>query len=135
MHRVKYRTYEVTQRSEGKTPWQNHTPEQKKQIVCEKFLPLCLLQPSFLTSHKKQDSAAAVSIPVTANTHFRVISDTGPPSLTLYCPQPGETAALEGVKDTEENRREAQEGLTIKSGDTSGEEHGNYAVNLHSGLK
>ncbi|XP_072236420.1 phosphatidate phosphatase LPIN1 isoform X2 [Leuresthes tenuis] len=81
-------------------------------------------QPSFLTSHKKQDSAAAVSIPVTANTHFRVISDTGPPSLTLYCPQPGETAALEGVKDTEENRRKAQEGLTIKSGDTSGEEHG-----------
>ncbi|KAM4592968.1 phosphatidate phosphatase LPIN1 isoform 2-T2 [Odontesthes bonariensis] len=81
-------------------------------------------QPSFLTSHKRKDSAAAVSIPVTANTHFRVISDTGPPSLTLYCPQPGETAAFEGVKDTEENRREAQKGLTIKSGDTSGEEHG-----------
>ncbi|KAM3625312.1 uncharacterized protein V6R79_009970 [Siganus canaliculatus] len=34
-------------------------------------------QPSFLTSHQQQGSATAVSIPVSASTHFRAISDLG----------------------------------------------------------
>ncbi|XP_030575826.1 phosphatidate phosphatase LPIN1-like isoform X2 [Archocentrus centrarchus] len=50
-------------------------------------------QPSFLTSHQK-DSAAAVSIPVSASTHFRAINDTGTPR--------GPVPPLD--KDTEENR-------------------------------
>ncbi|XP_061601164.1 phosphatidate phosphatase LPIN1 [Cololabis saira] len=74
-------------------------------------------QPAFLASHQKQDSAAAVSIPVTASTHFRAIGNTGPSTPTLYSAQTGESAALEGDKDTEENRSKA-----VKS--TSGEEHG-----------
>ncbi|KAM9765449.1 phosphatidate phosphatase LPIN1 isoform 1-T1 [Menidia menidia] len=82
-------------------------------------------QPSFLTSHQKQDFAAAVSIPVTANTHFRAIGATGPPSLTLYSPQQSERAALERDKETKENKSQAVEGLTVKSEDTSREEHGN----------
>lgn len=51
------------------------------------------LQPSFLTSHQKQDSTASVSIPVSASTHFRAISDTGPCPPAVCDPQPGETAA------------------------------------------
>ncbi|XP_063333729.1 phosphatidate phosphatase LPIN1 isoform X1 [Pelmatolapia mariae] len=51
-------------------------------------------QPSFLTAHQKQDSAAVVSIPVSPSTHFRAISDTGTPC----SPVP----PLD--KDTEENR-------------------------------
>ncbi|XP_047436545.1 phosphatidate phosphatase LPIN1 isoform X2 [Mugil cephalus] len=62
-------------------------------------------QPSFLTSHQKQDSDR-VSIPVSTSTHFRAISDAGPPSLTLYNPPPEDTAAHGGDKDANE--------LTIK---------------------
>ncbi|KAM6942695.1 phosphatidate phosphatase LPIN1 [Xenentodon cancila] len=80
-------------------------------------------QPSFLASHQKQDSGAAVSIPVTASTHFRAISNTGPSSPSLYHPQTAETATLEGDKDAEENRSEPVK-LSVKSGDTSGEERG-----------
>ncbi|XP_069029552.1 phosphatidate phosphatase LPIN1 isoform X2 [Embiotoca jacksoni] len=86
-------------------------------------------QPSFLTSHQKQDSAAAVSIPVSASTHFRAINDTGPPSLTLYAPQPGETNAHDGDKNAGENRSEARVGLTINAGDSSGGEHGREVEN------
>ncbi|XP_034535374.1 phosphatidate phosphatase LPIN1 [Notolabrus celidotus] len=60
-------------------------------------------QPSFLTSHQKQDPASAVSIPVSTSTHFRAINDTEPPSLTLYAPQPGETQ--NGDKDTKTGHR------------------------------
>ncbi|XP_061670492.1 phosphatidate phosphatase LPIN1 isoform X2 [Syngnathoides biaculeatus] len=41
-------------------------------------------QPSFLTSHQKQDCTTAVSIPVSSSTHFRSISVAGPPSRPLY---------------------------------------------------
>ncbi|XP_044051514.1 phosphatidate phosphatase LPIN1 isoform X3 [Siniperca chuatsi] len=79
-------------------------------------------QPSFLTSHQKQDPATAVSIPVSANTHFRAISDTGPPSLTLYAPQSVETAANDGAKDSEESKNGARVTLTTNSGDRAREE-------------
>uniref|UniRef100_A0A672FH31 phosphatidate phosphatase n=1 Tax=Salarias fasciatus TaxID=181472 RepID=A0A672FH31_SALFA len=42
---------------------------------------------------QKQDLAPAVSIPVSDSTHFRAITDSGPPSLTLFSPQPGRTTA------------------------------------------
>ncbi|XP_035508348.1 phosphatidate phosphatase LPIN1 isoform X2 [Morone saxatilis] len=81
-------------------------------------------QPSFLTSHQKQDSAIAVSIPMSASTHFRAISDTGPPSLSLYVPQPGETAAHSGEKDTEESKNGARVRLSIKTEDRVGGDEG-----------
>ncbi|XP_071344980.1 phosphatidate phosphatase LPIN1 isoform X3 [Trachinotus anak] len=79
-------------------------------------------QPSFLTTHMKQDPATAVSIPVSASTHFRAISDTGPPSLTLYTQQPGESTAHTGDKDTEGSKNGARE--RAKSGDMAGTEQG-----------
>ncbi|XP_040890674.1 phosphatidate phosphatase LPIN1 isoform X2 [Toxotes jaculatrix] len=81
-------------------------------------------QPSFLTSHMKQDPASAVSIPVSDSTHFRAISDTGPPSLTLYNSQPGESTAQPGDKDSEESKNGARDGLTAKTGDMAGREQG-----------
>ncbi|XP_051235256.1 phosphatidate phosphatase LPIN1 isoform X2 [Dicentrarchus labrax] len=81
-------------------------------------------QPSFLTSHQKQDSAIAVSIPMSASTHFRAISDTGPPSLTLYVPQPGETDAHSGEKDTEEGKNGARVRLSTKTEDRVGGDEG-----------
>ncbi|XP_073320209.1 phosphatidate phosphatase LPIN1 isoform X1 [Pagrus major] len=78
-------------------------------------------QPSFLTAHQKQD---AVSIPVSASTHFRAISDTGAPSITTYAPQPGETAAHGRDKDTEECKNGARVELTTNSGDRAGGEQG-----------
>ncbi|XP_029313906.1 phosphatidate phosphatase LPIN1 [Cottoperca gobio] len=77
-------------------------------------------QPDFLTSHQKQDSATAVSIPVSSSTHFRAISDTGSPSPTLYAPQPGETAAHDGDKDTEENKNGDLVGRSTETGDRAG---------------
>uniref|UniRef100_A0A8C7WX94 phosphatidate phosphatase n=1 Tax=Oryzias sinensis TaxID=183150 RepID=A0A8C7WX94_9TELE len=43
---------------------------------------------------QKQDSSVAVSIPVTASTHFRAICETGPVSASIasYSPHPEETA-------------------------------------------
>ncbi|CAN9506928.1 unnamed protein product [Ophioblennius macclurei] len=51
-------------------------------------------QPSFLTAQQKPDLATTLSIPVSDSTHFRAISDSGPPSLTLFAPQPRQTTAL-----------------------------------------
>ncbi|XP_008287170.1 phosphatidate phosphatase LPIN1 isoform X2 [Stegastes partitus] len=67
-------------------------------------------QPSFLISHQKQDSATSLSIPVSASTHFRAISDAGPPSLVLYGPESGET------KDADDNSSGGRIGLTVKAG-------------------
>ncbi|XP_051918923.1 phosphatidate phosphatase LPIN1 isoform X1 [Hippocampus zosterae] len=47
-------------------------------------------QPSFLTSHQKQECATSVSIPVSSSTHFRSISDGGPHSRPHYTSQQGE---------------------------------------------
>lgn len=92
----------------------------------EKFnlCPSSSSQPSFLTSHQNQDPVTAVSIPLSASTHFRAISDTGPPSLTIYAPQPGETAAQEGGKEAEESKTEARVKLTTESGDGAGGQQG-----------
>uniref|UniRef100_A0A671VA89 phosphatidate phosphatase n=1 Tax=Sparus aurata TaxID=8175 RepID=A0A671VA89_SPAAU len=73
---------------------------------------------------QKQDSAPAVSIPVSASTHFRAISGTGAPSITTYAPQPEETAAHGRDKDTEECKNGARVGLTTNTGDGAGGEQG-----------
>ncbi|XP_067345218.1 phosphatidate phosphatase LPIN1 isoform X1 [Channa argus] len=79
-------------------------------------------QPSFLASHLKQDPAHAVSIPVSASTHFRAINDTSPPSLTLYTPQLGDNSAAHGEdKEAEPLKNGAKGGLTTKDGDMVGE--------------
>uniref|UniRef100_A0A8C2WS67 phosphatidate phosphatase n=1 Tax=Cyclopterus lumpus TaxID=8103 RepID=A0A8C2WS67_CYCLU len=83
-------------------------------------------QPSFLTSHQKQDPATAFSIPVSASTHFRAISDTGPPSFTLYAPQPGETTAHDGDRDTEESKHGAMMRLPTNTEDRAEGEHGSF---------
>ncbi|XP_029948308.1 phosphatidate phosphatase LPIN1 isoform X2 [Salarias fasciatus] len=70
-------------------------------------------QPSFLTAHQKQDLAPAVSIPVSDSTHFRAITDSGPPSLTLFSPQPGRTTAAAEHQEPEE-----------RSGAKTAEQHG-----------
>ncbi|CAJ1048941.1 phosphatidate phosphatase LPIN1 [Xyrichtys novacula] len=73
-------------------------------------------QPAFLTAHQKQDQAPAVSIPVSTSTHFRAIDDAGPPSLTLYAPQPGENTTHRGDKDTETGYRVGgEQGRAVES--------------------
>lgn len=96
------------------------------------FISACLrfLQPSFLTSHQKQDPATAVSIPVSASTHFRAISDTGPSSLTICAPQPGETAARGVDNDSEESKNGARVGLTTMTGSRAGGEQGSYMEDI-----
>ncbi|KAM3876943.1 phosphatidate phosphatase LPIN1 [Diretmus argenteus] len=78
-------------------------------------------QPSFLSSHQQQDPATAVppvSIRVSDSTHFRAIPDNGPPSLTLYIPQPGEASA--GAEGAEENPNGANVGLPSQAGNGAG---------------
>ncbi|KAM7406318.1 hypothetical protein PAMP_000703 [Pampus punctatissimus] len=87
-------------------------------------------QPSFLTSHQKQDPASAVSIPMSSSTHFRAISDAGPPSLTFYVPQPGETAAHSRGKDAEESQIGAGVRLTTKTIDMTAGEQGREIENV-----
>ncbi|KAJ4947661.1 hypothetical protein JOQ06_009694 [Pogonophryne albipinna] len=77
-------------------------------------------QPAFLTDHQKQHPPPVVSIPVSSSTHFRTILDTGPPSLNLYAPQPGESAAHSEDKDTEESKSGARAGLTMTTVDRPG---------------
>nr|XP_057945092.1 phosphatidate phosphatase LPIN1 [Doryrhamphus excisus] len=48
-------------------------------------------QPSFLTSHQKQESSTSFTIPVSSSTHFRTISDTGAPSKNPYTTQQEDT--------------------------------------------
>uniref|UniRef100_A0A3Q2T224 phosphatidate phosphatase n=2 Tax=Fundulus heteroclitus TaxID=8078 RepID=A0A3Q2T224_FUNHE len=79
-------------------------------------------QPSFLASHLKQDSAAAVSIPVTANSHFRAIADTGSPPEAPYGLQSVETTAPEGTLDFEGNKGKTRVELINTSEERSGEE-------------
>ncbi|KAM9861358.1 phosphatidate phosphatase LPIN1 [Aulostomus maculatus] len=67
-------------------------------------------QPSFLTSHQMQEPATAVSIPLSSSTHFRAISDAGPPSQSQD-------------KHSGEKQHGARVGATTKSGDSAGGEH------------
>ncbi|XP_010785398.1 LOW QUALITY PROTEIN: phosphatidate phosphatase LPIN1-like [Notothenia coriiceps] len=76
--------------------------------------------PAFLTDHQKQHPPPVVSIPVSSSTHFRTIHDTGPPSLNLYAPQPGESAAHSEDKDTEESKSGARAELTMTTVDRPG---------------
>ncbi|KAI3377777.1 hypothetical protein L3Q82_008916 [Scortum barcoo] len=85
-------------------------------------------QPSFLTSHQKQDPATAVSIPVSASTHFRAISDTNPPSLIVYAPQSGEAAAHGMDNDTEESKNGGRGRLPTETGDRAGVQQGKREV-------
>ncbi|XP_026233533.1 phosphatidate phosphatase LPIN1 isoform X2 [Anabas testudineus] len=70
-------------------------------------------QPSFLTAHLKQEPSTAVSITVSANTHFRAINDARPPSLLHVTPNPREdsTAHVEN-KETEGIKNGARDELT-----------------------
>ncbi|XP_034088073.1 phosphatidate phosphatase LPIN1-like isoform X1 [Gymnodraco acuticeps] len=77
-------------------------------------------QPAFLTDHQKQHPPPVVSIPVSSSTHFRTILDTGPPSLILYAPQPGESAAHSEDKDTEESKSGVRAELTMATVDRPG---------------
>ncbi|XP_056135308.1 phosphatidate phosphatase LPIN1 [Lampris incognitus] len=84
-------------------------------------------QPPFLSSHS--DSAAAacpVSIPVSDSTHFRTISDAGPPSLSLYVPRPeGQSpGAGETQVGAEKIQDESRVGLQNKAGLETGAEQG-----------
>ncbi|XP_062243649.1 phosphatidate phosphatase LPIN1 isoform X4 [Platichthys flesus] len=79
-------------------------------------------QPDFLTSHLKKELDPNVSVPLSASTHFRAISDRGPPSLTLYGTQPGESTATGGHEDPEETRHRARDGLGDKTGYKAGGE-------------
>lgn len=96
------------------------------------FIFACLpfSQPSFLTAHQKQEPATAVSIPVSASTHFRAISDTGPSSLTICVPQPGETAAHGVDNDTKEIKNGDRVGLTTMTGDRAGGEQGSFCGHI-----
>ncbi|XP_056235757.1 phosphatidate phosphatase LPIN1 isoform X3 [Seriola aureovittata] len=89
-------------------------------------------QPSFLTSHMKQDPATAVSIPVSASTHFRAINDTGPPSLNLYTPQPGESTTHAGDKHTEGSQNGARDRVTAKTEDMAEREQGTQVESVPS---
>ncbi|XP_015233740.1 PREDICTED: phosphatidate phosphatase LPIN1-like [Cyprinodon variegatus] len=78
-------------------------------------------QPSFLASHQKQDSTSAVSIPVSANSHFRALTDTGSATVAAYELESTETTAPEGTLDFEGNEGEARVGTTITSEEKTGE--------------
>uniref|UniRef100_A0A672FNG3 phosphatidate phosphatase n=1 Tax=Salarias fasciatus TaxID=181472 RepID=A0A672FNG3_SALFA len=82
--------------------------EDKQALHQECNYSPCLFQPSFLTAHQKQDLAPAVSIPVSDSTHFRAITDSGPPSLTLFSPQPGRTTAAAEHQEPEERKKRSQ---------------------------
>ncbi|XP_068168512.1 phosphatidate phosphatase LPIN1 isoform X2 [Antennarius striatus] len=72
-------------------------------------------QPSFLSSLQRQDPATAVSIPVSSSTHFRAISGAGSPSVNIFAPQLGETAAYSEDKGTEEDKNETSVPHAIKT--------------------
>ncbi|KAM4602719.1 phosphatidate phosphatase LPIN1 isoform 2-T2 [Polymixia lowei] len=86
-------------------------------------------QPSFLSPHQKPDAAstiAPVSIPVSDSTHFRTIPDTGPPSLSLYHPQP------RGLNEAgaEQSQSEVGVGVPSEAGAGSGSEQGGEVESL-----
>ncbi|XP_038158174.1 phosphatidate phosphatase LPIN1 [Cyprinodon tularosa] len=89
-------------------------------------------QPSFLASHQKQDSTAAVSIPVSANSHFRALTDTGSATVAAYELESTETTAPEGTLDFEGNEGEARVGTTITSEEKTGEANVKETENVGS---
>lgn len=91
-------------------------------------MKICILlfasQPSFLAAHQKQESTSAVSIPVSATTHFRAIGDRGPPSLNICAPQPGDDAPDVVDNDGEESERGARIGRSALTGYRAAGEQG-----------
>ncbi|XP_023188008.1 phosphatidate phosphatase LPIN1-like isoform X2 [Xiphophorus maculatus] len=87
-------------------------------------------QPSFLASHQKQDSAAAVSIPLTASSHFRAITDTGSAPEGPCGLESAQTTAADGTMDIEGNSCEPWLKLQITSEQNSGEENVKEAENV-----
>ncbi|XP_058485545.1 phosphatidate phosphatase LPIN1 isoform X2 [Solea solea] len=73
-------------------------------------------QPDFLTYHQRQAPANTVSIPVSTSTHFRAISDSGPPSVIIYSSLPGESTAHGGRKNEEECKDGGRDGFSAKTG-------------------
>ncbi|XP_032416638.1 phosphatidate phosphatase LPIN1 isoform X2 [Xiphophorus hellerii] len=87
-------------------------------------------QPSFLASHQKHDSAAAVSIPLTASSHFRAITDTGSAPEGPCGLESAQTTAADGTMDIEGNSCEPWLKLQITSEQNSGEENVKEAENV-----
>uniref|UniRef100_A0A3B3V8R3 phosphatidate phosphatase n=1 Tax=Poecilia latipinna TaxID=48699 RepID=A0A3B3V8R3_9TELE len=81
-------------------------------------------QPSFLASRQKQDSAAAVSIPLTASSHFRAITETGSAPEGPCGLESAQATAADGAMGVEGNSCEPRLKLTITSEQNSGEENG-----------
>lgn len=96
---------------------------------------LLFFQPSFLASHQKQDSAAAVSIPLTASSHFRAITDTGSAPQGPCGFESAQTTTADGTMDIEGNSCEPWLKLQITSEQNSGEENGKQNVGFCSGTK
>lgn len=100
-------------------------PEGKNKMCVKTLTSVSLLQPSFLTSHLKQDPATAVSILVSASTHFRAINVTGPSTLIDYTPNPGDNSTVYSEdKEAEEIKNGAIDELTTKTGDMAAGEQG-----------
>ncbi|XP_014846782.1 PREDICTED: phosphatidate phosphatase LPIN1-like isoform X5 [Poecilia mexicana] len=87
-------------------------------------------QPSFLASRQKQDSAAAVSIPLTASSHFRAITETGSAPEGPCGSESAQATAADGTMDVEGNSCEPRLKLTITSEQNSGEENVKEAENV-----
>lgn len=102
----------VNKTHHNKTIWGSVRKKQQKENKClPVFRPP---QPSFLTSHQKHDAATSVSIPVSASTHFRAISDSRP----THCdPQRGETSGHGETNGNEGVGRGARVGLSTTTED------------------
>nr|XP_016530306.1 PREDICTED: phosphatidate phosphatase LPIN1-like isoform X3 [Poecilia formosa] len=87
-------------------------------------------QPSFLASRQKQDSAAAVSIPLTASSHFRAITETGSAPEGPCGLESAQATAADGAMGVEGNSCEPRLKLTITSEQNSGEENVKEAENV-----
>ncbi|XP_017159614.1 phosphatidate phosphatase LPIN1 isoform X3 [Poecilia reticulata] len=87
-------------------------------------------QPSFLASRQKQNSAAAVSIPLTASSHFRAITETGSGPDGPCGLESAQATAADGTMDVEGNSCVPRLKLTITSEQNSGEENVKEAENV-----
>ncbi|KAM4744614.1 phosphatidate phosphatase LPIN1 isoform 2-T2 [Anableps anableps] len=106
------------------------TPKSDSELTNQTNLEILWTWGELPQAAQKQDSAAAVSIPVTANSHFRTIMDTGSPPEAPCSLESAETPAPKGTIDFEGNRGEARLELTITSEENSGEENVKEAENV-----
>ncbi|PWA29074.1 hypothetical protein CCH79_00006142 [Gambusia affinis] len=87
-------------------------------------------QPSFLASRQKQDSAGAVSIPLTASSHFRAITGTGSAPQGPCGSDSAQITAADATMDIEGNSCEPRLKLQMTSEQNSGEENVKEADNV-----